>query len=76
MPRRQENSKPKKTKEVFLPLRAVVLSMRLFYHEKFTNIKAKTRVKASTAQHICQQTCETAGSNDFHVQLAVLEHKD
>lgn len=75
MPCGQGNTKSKGLNKIVLYLKAVIISMRLIYNEKFSNIEAKKGVKAMTAWYIYHQAYKLAESNDFHSQLAVLKHK-
>ena len=54
MPCGKNSARAKGSREISLPLKAVVISMRLFYRKKFDDIEAKIGVKAKTAQGICQ----------------------
>lgn len=60
-------------KEVYLGLRAAVITMRLFYKERWREIERKLGVKRSTAWTMWNKAIKEAGNEDFHDLLACTE---
>ena len=56
----------KDTREMYIGLRATIVTMRVFYHENFKDITKKISVKASTIRNIFAAIKERAKNKDFH----------
>ena len=60
-------------RDIYMGLWACIVTMRVFYQEKYEDIERKIDVKASTARNIFTSIKNRAGNDDFHEIMAVLE---
>ena len=60
-------------REIYVGLRAAIVTMRVFYQEKYEDIERKIGVKASTSRNIFVGIRNRAGNDDFHELMANLE---